>query len=289
MTNLLSNPGFELDFTDWTPGPDTIISTVDPQSGTKCVEKSIIGSIGFSNIVSQVVSTPGVIGTNYTLRVWVKPMPPPAPVTVWSLSMNINGFQFFQDINNNYGVWRRYTISRNATTVSQTVTFQSLINKSFPEPVQMFLDTTQFAPTSLICFARDTMIKTRRGMVAVQDLQEGVDEIEQIDGNYQLLQRLVVTGPTTRLVKIKAGLISEDTPNRDTILTRGHKVVVDGQEIKAINLPGRNVLNAQSELVYAPIVGTRMIGSANGMAVVIDGESQFVTILDREPSASAEG
>jgi len=154
----------------------------------------------------------------------------------------------------------------------------------------MFLDTTQIAPTSLICFAGDTLIKTTRGMIPVRDLQEGVDEIvrPEIEGQAspgeesQILKKLVITGPTTKLVKIKTGLISELVPDRDTVLTRGHKLVIGDQEIKSVDLPGRIILHKENILVYAPIVEKRMVGLANGMPVVIDGEEQFESILARD-------
>lgn len=290
MANLLNNPNFELDFTDWTQGPNTSISTIDPQGGIKCVEKSVDAIIGTSDIVSQPISTFLNVGTNYTLRVWVKTVAPPSPVDNWFLIMGTDQNNISIDINNNFGVWRRLVHSFTATSISQTVIFRSLVIKVFPEPIQMFLDTTQFAPTSLICFAGDTLIKTMRGMVPVQDLQEGIDEIVSLEregqpsagGESQILKKLVVTGPTTKLVKIKAGLISETVPERDTVLTRGHKLIVGAQEIKSIDLPGRIILHKENILVYAPIVEKRMAGLANGMPVVIDGEEQFENILGRD-------
>lgn len=284
MTNLFLNPDFELDFTNWFAYPDSVISTVDPQAGTKCVLNTTTIVAGGSNIVAQTVGSL-TIGVSYTVSIWVKPGIPPTPMTDWYLSVFLSGqgTTTLLDINTNYGVWRKVSFSFISSSVSQSVSFGSAFTRGSSLPLEIFVDTALFAPTSTICFGPGTKILCRNGEKAVEDLTEGVDEICSVDGSYQVLRNLLITGPASNMVIIKQNSVSPGIPSRDTFLTRGHRVVLPGiaTPIKAIEVPGRLAVKDKSYLAYSLYVTTRMVGLANGLQVVIDGQDHLKRILDR--------
>lgn len=284
MTNLFLNPGFELDFTNWTPDPASTISIIDPQAGTKCVQRQFTTVSGGGNIVAQFVGSL-TIGISYTVSMWVKPSIPPTPMNEWDLTVFLSGqgTTTLLDINNNYGTWRKVSFSFITTSVNQIVSFGYSVDRSSSLPVEMFIDTALFAPTSTVCFGPDTKILCRFGEKTVKDLEEGIDEIYGVDGSYQVLRNLLITGPTKSLILIKQNSISPGIPSRDTILTRGHRVILPGiaTPTKAIDVPGRVILKDQSHLVYSPYVTSRMIGLANGLSVIVDGQDHLKRILDR--------
>jgi hypothetical protein len=284
MTNLFLNPGFELDFTDWTPAPQSSISTFDPQAGTKCVLRPITTVSGNDNIVAQFVSSL-TTGISYTISIWVKPTTPPTPVNDWALTVFLSGEGTTTSlgINNNYDVWRKVSFTFIPTVSSQVVNFGYYIDRASSLSVDMFLDTALIAPTSTVCFGQGTKILCRTGEKAVEDLEVGIDEIYSMDGTYQIVQNLLITGPTNRLVMIRKGSISKNIPTEDIILTRGHHILLpeSSASVKAINVSGRIVLKDRNHLVYSPYVSTKMIGIANGLTVVIDGQENLKNILDR--------
>jgi hypothetical protein len=133
---------------------------------------------------------------------------------------------------------------------------------------------------NISCFARGTQIATPMGETAVEMLGIG-DVIRAADGRdvavkwvgRQTLDR-ASTGLGAEVVRISAGALGPNTPNRDLTVTGDHGMVVDDMVINASALVnGRNI-------TWVPISGT-----GDGFAVYhIETEGHEVILANGAPS-----
>ncbi len=92
-------------------------------------------------------------------------------------------------------------------------------------------ETINFAVT---CFARGTMIATRKGLVAVEDLQID-DAVTTMDHGYRPIRWIgsrvldttdLAANPKLRAIRIRAGALGNNLPERDLRVSPQHRVLV---------------------------------------------------------------
>ena len=98
---------------------------------------------------------------------------------------------------------------------------------------------TLYYPVSNICFIKGLFVETDQGDYSIETLQPGNHTIQ---GN-RIMAITRTIGETRCLVKIIKGAISDNVPNKDTILTRWHKVDYKNRMTEAFRIPGtlRNI------------------------------------------------
>ena len=124
----------------------------------------------------------------------------------------------------------------------------------------------------IVCFANDTRIRTRNGDVLVQDLDIG-DAVATAHNGYQkirwigarkLNQNDLARNPKLRPVRFSARSLSATLPNRDLLVSRQHRMLVQSKvaermfgvtavlvaAIKMTELPGVNVDDEVQEIEY---------------------------------------
>jgi len=88
--------------------------------------------------------------------------------------------------------------------------------------------------TGVVCFARGTMIETRSGQVAIEDLQSG-DLVKTMDRGFQELRWIgsrkldaidLQHHPRLLPIRIKAGALGEGLPVKDLIVSPQHRMLV---------------------------------------------------------------
>ena len=107
-----------------------------------------------------------------------------------------------------------------------------------PLPRNTYVAQVSFKPSIfdlvIVCFAADTMIRTNKGDVAVQDLREG-DMIWTRDNGFQPLRWVGVSHldaidlaakPKLLPIRIKAGALGADMPAADLVVSPQHRVLV---------------------------------------------------------------
>ncbi|WP_245894780.1 Hint domain-containing protein [Paracoccus indicus] len=107
-----------------------------------------------------------------------------------------------------------------------------------PLPRNTYVAQVSFKPSIfdlvIVCFAADTMIRTAKGDVAVQDLREG-DMIWTRDNGFQPLRWVGVSHldaidlaakPKLLPIRIKAGALGADMPAVDLVVSPQHRVLV---------------------------------------------------------------
>lgn len=98
--------------------------------------------------------------------------------------------------------------------------------------------------STLVCVARDTMIKVPGGTMMIQDLKRG-DEVLDPDGKAHPIARVLHTKCLARhkidIVEIQEGSIETDIPNRLTLISGWHPILYQGVRKPAkcfVNFPG---------------------------------------------------
>lgn len=97
-------------------------------------------------------------------------------------------------------------------------------------------------PTSVICFTPGTRIRTDRGDVAVEEIEEG-DRLQTKDNGMQEVLwkgEKRVTGarlyalPELRPIRLRAGALGVERPDEDLIVSPSHRMLVKGAKARAL-------------------------------------------------------
>lgn len=114
-----------------------------------------------------------------------------------------------------------------------------------------------------VCFLKGTPVETDQGEVEIDKLIPGVNTI-----NGKRIVKVVEThGSPTCLCLIKKDLIFPDVPNKDTVITKWHKVLFNGKLVKAKDLPGIHVCQYNGETLYNVLMDEHETMKVNGMTV----------------------
>lgn len=141
--------------------------------------------------------------------------------------------------------------------------------------------------SSLICFARGTLIDTDRGPVAVEDLATG-DPVATLDhglqpirwiGTRRLSHADLHSAPHLRPIRIRAGCLAKDVPTQDVFVSPQHRMLVRSAIVKRmfcvdevlvaakhlVDLDGVETVQDESEVEYFHLLfGQHEIIYANG-------------------------
>jgi hypothetical protein len=114
-----------------------------------------------------------------------------------------------------------------------------------------------------VCFLKGTPVETDQGEVEIDKL---VPDINTINGK-RIIKVVETYGNPTCLRLIKKDLISSDVPNKDTVITKWHKVLFNGKLIMAKDLPGIHVCQYNGEALYNVLMDEHDMMKVNGMTV----------------------
>ncbi|WP_234417041.1 Hint domain-containing protein [Loktanella sp. Alg231-35] len=154
-----------------------------------------------------------------------------------------------------------------AGTVSVGDTIDAPTLDTFSAPPSVYEDLPTY-----VCFTNGTMILTRSGQVAVEDLQVG-DEVSTMDNGYQPIRWIgsraleatnLADHPNLKPIRIKAGALGSGLPESDLIVSPQHRVFIrsivakrmfDADEIlipakKLVELDGIDVDQSASSVTY---------------------------------------
>ena len=144
-----------------------------------------------------------------------------------------------------------------------------------------------FSGIEIICFAQGTEIITADGPTCVEDLAEG-DLVMTMDNGYQPVRWLgskvlsaadLQTAPKLRPIRIAAGALGNDTPARDLLVSRQHRVLL--RSAIAERMFGvKEVLVAAIKLVGLPGIE---------IAEDVDGVTYFHILFDRHEIVFSNG
>ena len=150
------------------------------------------------------------------------------------------------------------------------------------------LGTMQFSNIDMVvpCFAAGTLISTRRGEVAVEDLRAG-DEVLTRDGGFRPLLWVgrrdlgladLLARPQLCPVRIAAGALGHGLPERDLTISPQHRMLIEG--------PRAEVLFGEPEVLVA---ATHLVGQPGAERMAAMAVSYVHLLFDRHEIVRAEG
>jgi hypothetical protein len=115
--------------------------------------------------------------------------------------------------------------------------------------------TNPVTPANLVCFAENSMVFTPNGEVPIQNLKQG-DIVYDENFNHQTVEFVAkrTVFPSKSINKysipyeIKQGQLSENVPNRDTIVSAAHLISHNGQMVPASKLG--NPIDVDSAITF---------------------------------------
>lgn len=118
--------------------------------------------------------------------------------------------------------------------------------------------------------------------IMVKDVYSDIHQVFSINsGDFVDVLANAITGPTTRYMKIKKDFFGPDQPNVDFYVTGGHKIVVDGQELKVNKIDNLERIKCQPEYVYSICTKKREPILINGLSVMAWAYDNWVEYLDK--------
>ena len=134
-----------------------------------------------------------------------------------------------------------------------------------------------------ICFSGESTILVRHKLtnqiseVAAKNIIASLYDVFSVAKNDFVPIRLnFVVGPTTRYMKIEKDLLEMGKPNADFYVTTGHKIVVDGIETKAKNIPHAKIVKTKPSYVYSICIDERGPILVNNLHVIAWGYNEWI-------------
>lgn len=289
--NLLTNGDFQTGtFAGWTliifPGPPTI-STSGRPVGPPPHYAANLDSGG----ISQTIPVTG--STTYYFSFWKQTS---VGDFFFGVTGSPSGGQYAGGQSFSTTSWTRssFTFTTVPTDTSVTVT----LNLDFSNPGTQTLVDDIWLTTSPVCYTGETLIRT---IGPISGLIEET-RADQINTDHLVLNHQgeavrvvanIVSGPAERLVTFRKGSLGSGIPgfanahpvqqfpsgsgipSQDLRLTSGHKLVIDGREIRARDHPSGLYGRCEPTPVYTIVCPTRQYIYANGQLVVAFGEDEW--------------
>lgn len=192
------------------------------------------------------------------------------------LNVNINGTDFI--IDPEYNSYTLYSIQFVAGPGTTTLEFYTETSNT----LEVALDTVSITQ-SAICYRGSSKVFSKNILtgeiahVPVKDIN--VDNYHVYSSKtlcFIPLKYNIITGPYNRFIKIKKDLISKNKPSEDLYITSGHRIVYNGKEIKAKNVPGSEIVKIEPEFIYSLCVEENQPIVINNIDVIAYGEKEWL-------------
>lgn len=277
MANLILNP----DFTNWPlfviPPNDWTYGRYNNQlvaATTPVVSPPLaVGFNGGSNYSMQQSSIPTTDGVTYTLSFFLTSN----VSNVNTMNVDVNGSSLPIIVDTAPNIYKQYSIQFIAPFGTTTVEFYTESNTNL-----VLLDNVSLTEGA-ICYRGTSKVFSKNILtgeidnVAVKDITASEYAVYSSKSlTFIPLKYNIVTGPYNRFVKIKKNLFGENKPSEDLYITSGHRIVYDGKEIKARDVPGSEIVKIKPESLYSLCVEQNQPIIINNIEVIAYGVDEWL-------------
>ena len=262
----IQNPSFETgSLTPGWTGTSMVVNTLNPHQGIYAAHLQDIGS-SLSQAITMANGNTYQLSFWYNLttadKIWLRVMIGGVPIP--TSPIGIDPGMGYQNLSTTY-------------LASGPAVLELEPIPPFPlDPFDLAVDDFSMVLVSIACYRGDvkfSVIDTRTGESLVLPVSEIRSDrhlvYEANQEKYVPITHIVVFPPISKLVK----LTSSD--GEEVHLTPGHKVIFNGKEVKAIEVPGRERVVCEPSPVYSIILKERGIVIGNGLSMVADGEEEW--------------
>ena len=135
------------------------------------------------------------------------------------------------------------------STLELQVPYDSYSTYSLTQDIgnQIFSQLSLIAPPiSNICFLSGTPITTDQGQVAIDRINPSVHTIRSM----KIVAVTQTVTDDTHLIQLDKGLLANNIPSQDTIISKFHKVLYKGEMICAKDVPGAKKIAYEGQFLY---------------------------------------
>ncbi|XWV26798.1 hypothetical protein QJ857_gp0253 [Tupanvirus soda lake] len=277
MSNIVVNGGFETGSLPPWVASLVQINTTNPHTGTFAAQFTI-GSTTTTTLTQTLTTVPGA---TYTLSYWVTALA--AGLTVGTFFVLWDGVIVPGSVvlTSEITSYTEYTFTVTAIDASTTLTFVTQLTSGL-EMIRVWLDDVSVI-LQAICFSGESLVlakNTKTGEIAEIEAKNIYSDIHEVysvnDQKFVPVKLNIVTGPTDRYRLIKKGALGENQPSQDFFVTSGHKIVINGVETKARDIPQAKRIKVEPELVYSICTDKHEPILVNNLPVVSWGHKEWL-------------
>lgn len=281
--NLVVNGGFQTgNFSGWTVGGTPSVNTNGYPSGPLPYYAANFATAG-----SIRQNIPVIPGTRYYANFRVRGLASSGAAVLFNVIGNNSSNVYITSQPLAFPDWTQYLY-----TFVVLPTDTSVLLRAFA--VLVALDTFWLS-TSPTCYTGDTLIRTlslktnQREETRADAITSTSHRVVNTDDQEIEVIKNIVSGPATRLVTFSENKFGPGLPYTDLRMTRGHKLVIDGKEIRAGDLsvekdgvpPRGEYGRCEPELVYSLVLPTHQHIYANGQPVVAFGLDEWNAVSEK--------
>jgi hypothetical protein len=160
---------------------------------------------------------------------------------------------------------------------------QPIDQRGFARIVFGTVDIGSVEIESIVCFSGDSVVMTKNSIngqicdILAKDVVSDIHQVFCMKSNEFVPVKLnVVTGLANRFMKLAKNSLGCNQPNRDFFVTSGHKLLINGNEVKARNIPEAIVARKKLQEVYTICTEKETPIFINGLAVMTWSEDKFL-------------
>ena len=127
------------------------------------------------------------------------------------------------------------------------------------QPVSACVTIIQ-SPISNICFLAGTSVMTDQGVIEIQNITN-----ENTINNIRVKYITETVGNSDYLICIEKDAIFENIPNQNTIITRNHKLLYNGNLVEAETIPNTKIMKYNGEILYNVLLEENSFMNVNNL------------------------
>ena len=133
----------------------------------------------------------------------------------------------------------------------------------------------------IVCFSGESLVLVKNKLtdkiseIKAKEVYADIHEVfDTINKKFIPIKYNVITGSTKRYMKIEKNSLGENKPNEDFFITSGHRILYNGEQIKALNIPGAKRIKVKPENVYSICTEEKTAILINNLDVMTWGQAK---------------
>lgn len=152
-----------------------------------------------------------------------------------------------------------------------------------PRILDFTVDIGSVESGQVVCFVGKSLVLVKNILsgeiseIFAKNVHPDFHEVfDLISNEFIPIRSNIVNGPAIRFMKIPKNSIKNNQPHTDFFVTSGHKLLIDGQIIKARNIPQAIVTKVKPKKIYSICTDAQTAIMINGLAVMTWSYEKFL-------------
>jgi len=133
---------------------------------------------------------------------------------------------------------------------------------------------------SITCFHPETLVNTSMGIRSIDSIKSGDMLVGENGQSVEVVYNIKNLAFTKKFIKIYKGALGNDLPMNDLLITKGHPIIINGQEIEVEKLVnGSTIINSvldKSVNIYSICTKERTVIMIEGILALTWAENDWI-------------